>query len=133
MFDYIFRGQDRGWAVIVADPHSDSSPKTHLKKLWENVMAALPFTQLLIVAHSAGAYLSMELPESNPEILERIAALVLTDGAFAPPTGEAAKILQVSRNFVASDEPAGTLLGAPPDVCCVFASAGHKDHPSTTH
>jgi hypothetical protein len=53
MFDYVFRAKSAGWAVLVADVHGEPS-STHMQKLWEQVIAPMPSTQLMVVAHSAG-------------------------------------------------------------------------------
>jgi len=132
MFDYIFRAKAAGWAVLVADVHGEPS-STHMRKLWEQVIAPMPSTQLLVVAHSAGAHFSMELFQSTPEARSRLTALALTDGAFGPPSGASGvELISKTRNFVASNAPAGTPEQSMPGWPEAF-SAGHTNHPATTH
>ena len=53
MFDYIARGRAHGWAVVVADPHTDAAPHLHLTRLMQGPLASKQ--RLLVVAHSYGA------------------------------------------------------------------------------
>merc|ERR1712086_679577 len=114
------------------DVHGEPS-STHMRKLWEQVIAPMPSTQLLVVAHSAGAHFSMELFQSTPEARSRLTALALTDGAFGPPSGASGEeLISKTRNFVASNAPAGTPEQSMPGWPEAF-SAGHTNHPATTH
>ena len=86
MFEYIFRAQDRGWSVVVTDPHPDTSPHHHMQQLWSKLLRDSQMTRLLIVGHSYGGPVSMGLLKAEPGACERMGALVLTDGApHAPP------------------------------------------------
>merc|ERR1711874_578730 len=132
MFDYVFRAQKLGWAVVVADPHGDCDWGEHLPTLWSELLQPLPFSQLLVVGHSAGASMSMDLLQRCPDAQQKLAALALTDGAFAPPQGAGAAAIKArTRNFKAAETPAGTPMASTGGICNV--SAGHPQHPATTH
>ena len=85
MFEYIFRAQDRGWSVVVSDPHLAASPHQHLQQLWCRLLRDSQMTRLLIVGHSYGGPVSMGLLKAEPDACERMGALVLTDGAPHAP------------------------------------------------
>lgn len=53
MFDYIARARAKGWAVVVADPHTDATPHLHVIRLMEGPLKSKQ--RLLVVAHSYGA------------------------------------------------------------------------------
>jgi len=130
MFDYILRAKAAGWAVLVADVHGEPS-STHMLKLWEQVIEPAAATQLLVVAHSAGAHYSIELFQNVPAAGSRLTAMALTDGAFGPLQSQ--ELIGKTRNFVASNTAAGTpVTDTPPGYPEAF-SAGHTDHPATTH
>jgi hypothetical protein len=85
MFDYIARGLGRGWAVVVADPHTDAAPHQHLIRLMEGPLAGKK--QLLVVAHSYGAPCTLGMVKSVPSALQRVDALAFTDGMAWTPAG----------------------------------------------
>ena len=82
MFDYISRGQSRGWAVVVADPHGDECPHRHLLRLVDLLPPSAP---LLIVAHSYGAAMALGMIKASPAAQSRLKAIALTDGQYFPP------------------------------------------------
>ena len=83
MFDCIRRAQERGWAVVVANP-ADGKPAErhlHLTSLWRSLLAPLAAQQpLLVIAHSYGAPAVVHLLKTEAEARASLAALVLTDG-----------------------------------------------------
>ena len=62
MYDYIFRAENLGWSVVVADPRTDlneadgiaASPHLHLQSVWQEVIEACPAPCVAVVAHSYG-------------------------------------------------------------------------------
>jgi hypothetical protein len=80
MFDYIARGESRGWTVVVADPHGEDCPHRHLVRLFSLLPAENP---LIIVAHSYGAPCSLGMLKAVPAAQKRLQAIALTDGAPA--------------------------------------------------
>ena len=81
MFEYIFRAQQRGWSVIVADPHgSDASPHAHVCKLWRSAIKPSKATKLLLVGHSYGGPVAMGFLKAEPAACDRLGAIVTTDG-----------------------------------------------------
>jgi len=185
MFDYIFRAQQLGWAVLVANPTvsdvagvpvpGSECPHAHLRTLWNAYVEPCAASKVLVVAHSYGASATAHLLKTEASARKRICAVALTDAwanppgsllqevvpeegaaapelaaaseafkalrrlaaivpaAFAAPSAEfAARLAEVSRNFVASQLPPGEPVAASRGgVPCV--SAGHEKHPSTTH
>lgn len=181
MFDYIFRAQRLGWAVLVANPNvgdvggvpvtGSECPHLHLQTLWKSYVEPSAASQVLVVAHSYGASATANLLKAEPSARKRVQAVAFTDAwanppgtllqevvpegvdeqqasgslaalrrtagiaptAFEAPSEEfAAKLAEVSRDFVASQLPAG----APVAACrggVPAVSAGHEKHPSTTH
>ena len=81
MHDYIANAVKRGWACVVADPHSDiRGPHAHLRSLWAQAIAPSPASKVLIVAHSYGAAFTFGLLKSEEGARRRVAAIALTDG-----------------------------------------------------
>jgi len=88
MFDYIFRAQERGWSVLIADPHgSEASQHEHLQRLWQQVIQPSSATRLLVVGHSYGGPVAMGLLKAAPSACERLGALATTDGMAWGLTG----------------------------------------------
>lgn len=82
MFEYIFRAQQRGWSVVVADSHAHadtSSPHAHLAELWQKVLSKCKAASLLIVGHSYGGPNAVGLLKAEPAAAQRLAAFVGTD------------------------------------------------------
>mmetsp|Transcript_21356 Transcript_21356/g.40190 ORF Transcript_21356/g.40190 Transcript_21356/m.40190 type:complete len:332 (+) Transcript_21356:39-1034(+) len=95
MFDYIFRAEALGWAVLVANPNindchgvpvtGSESPHQHLCTLWKSYISTAPASCVLVVAHSYGAPTMVNLLKVEPEARSRISALAFTDGMAFPP------------------------------------------------
>lgn len=95
MFDYIFRAESLGWAVMVANPNvnefngiavsGSESPHRHLQTLWNSYISSSLASCVLVVAHSYGAPSMVHLLKVEPTARERISALVFTDGTAFPP------------------------------------------------
>lgn len=93
MFETISRAKERGWAVVVADPHgcgANDSPHKHLLTLWKNI----PGAPLLVIGHSYGAAMAVgmlkaaEAEFGAQAVAQKMRALALTDGmVWAPATG----------------------------------------------
>lgn len=93
MFETIRLAQERGWAVVVADPHRcgpDSSPHTHLLKLY-HLAAGPSHGPVLIIGHSYGAAMAIgmlkaaEAELGAQAIARKVCALALTDGMVWTP------------------------------------------------
>ena len=95
MFDYIFRAEELGWAVLVANPNvndcngiplsGSETPHRHLQTLWTSYISPAQASCVLVVAHSYGAPNMVHLLKVEPEARERVSALVFTDGTAFPP------------------------------------------------
>ena len=85
MFDYISRARAKGWAVVVADPHTDAAPHLHLIRLMQGPLSSKK--HLLVVAHSYGAACTLGMVKSTPGALQQIDALAFTDGMAWTPNG----------------------------------------------
>eukprot|EP00913_Durusdinium_trenchii_P007125 g6701.t1 len=95
MFDYIFRAEALGWAVVVANPNineihgipitGSESPHQHLATLWKSYMESAQASNVLVVAHSYGAPLIVHLLKVFASARARISALAFTDAW--PPGG----------------------------------------------
>jgi pimeloyl-ACP methyl ester carboxylesterase len=93
MFEYIFRAQERGWSVCVADLHAHdgaSSPHAHLVEIWQKLLSKSKATSLLIVGHSYGGPNAVGMLKAEPDALGLLGALVGTDAmafGWQPATG----------------------------------------------
>eukprot|EP00435_Cladocopium_sp_Y103_P063933 s8_g25.t1 len=95
MFDYIFRAQTLGWAVVVANPNvndicgksitGSESPHRHLMTLWKSYLDTAKASKILVVAHSYGAPNLVNLLKVEASARERLAAVAFTDGGAFPP------------------------------------------------
>ena len=95
MFDYIFRAEKMGWAVMVANPNvndfqgtaitGSESPHQHVSTLWSTYLESCAASRILVVAHSYGGPVMVHLLKVFASARERIAALALTDGMAFPP------------------------------------------------
>ena len=95
MFDYIFRAQALGWAVLVANPNvnelqgipiaGSECPQQHLCSLWRTYVETANASCVLVVAHSYGGPNVVNLLKAEPKARERIQALAMTDGVAFPP------------------------------------------------
>jgi hypothetical protein len=64
MFDFIFRAEELGWNVLVADPNCNSvgdvpipgsqCPQLHLQTVWQQHIAPCHASRVMMVAHSYG-------------------------------------------------------------------------------
>lgn len=57
MYDYIFRAEQLGWSVVVADPRTDDddkSPHLHLQSIWQEHIGPASASCVAVVAHSYG-------------------------------------------------------------------------------
>ncbi|CAE8639814.1 unnamed protein product [Polarella glacialis] len=103
MFDYIFRAQKLGWAVVVANPNVNSvsgisipeseSPHRHLQTLWRTYIQPSSASRVLVVAHSYGAPTMVHLLKTEPSALERVQAIAFTDGMAFPPGSLLAEVV----------------------------------------
>jgi len=87
MFEYVFRAQDQGWSVLLADTNHATSPQKHMVELWERLLAPSKMTQLLMVGHSYGGPVATGLLKSEPAVCERLGAIACTDGMAWYATG----------------------------------------------
>lgn len=149
MFDYVFRAQECGWAVLVANPNvsevngvpvaGSECPHLHLQTLWEAYVGPSAAACVLVVAHSYGGPAVVNLLKSSSEACGRVRAIALTDGmAFKPgsmlhevvpaaePTQDgAAERLRARLRGYAELAPAA-FAPASPAVCARLAEVGRN-------
>ena len=101
---------------------------------WDHFLKALPFSDMAIVAHSAGGYATVRLLHTRAaEVLPRLRTIALTDSAHSPP--EHAALRHWFRTHVVDWVASGRPLDAEvrdPWAGCPCRSAGHPKHEYTS-
>ncbi|GAM22689.1 hypothetical protein SAMD00019534_058640 [Acytostelium subglobosum LB1] len=143
---YLERAELNGFATIVLNPNlnfvgnspveGSESPINHALYCYDNFVAKSPAQQVVIVAHSFGGVVTMNLLSKRKPLLERLKAVALTDSVHSPhqvrgDTEQLLKFLQDRcRNWIASNEPLDTDFGSNPS--CSIVSSGSNIHEYTS-
>ena len=125
-----FRGEVEGVYPI---PGSES-PDRHAIYVYDNFISKAEAKQIVIVAHSAGGFSTMQLLRHRPEIRKKITSIAFTDSVHSVSRSETQPVLSLLRatavNYVRSNKPLDTRLGRSEGCLCV--SAGHERHEFTS-
>jgi len=116
----------------------NSSPPEHVIHVWDQIVEKMctAAKDIVIVAHSAGGYCTMELLRNRyDQIKKRVRGIGFTDSVHSversdPPLVKQF-VMQNAINWVTSDKPLDTELRVSPVSGCLCVSAGHEKHENT--
>jgi len=109
----------------------------HTIYVWDKFASKSKAKDLLIIAHSAGGWCTMQLlKERQDEVLSRLRAIAFTDSVHSvmkrdPPLVKKF-ISQHAKNWVQSDKPLDTLCSRATPDSCEEVSSGHPKHENTS-
>ena len=121
MLPYIKYIQDQGWGVAVLNTnhntkHLDSketipgnaNPEEHADTVWEEVIKPCQAEKIVIISHSYGGVVTMDLASRHQEdFLKRVCGVFMTDSVHYRLTGHQeldTKLELISKNYVTSDK-----------------------------
>jgi len=117
--------------------NSESPPK-HTVYVWDNFISKAQAKDIVIVAHSAGGWATMELLRNRgDEVLKRLRCVGFTDSVHEveedDPENVQKFILENAINWVTSNKELDTYIKTPRRTSgCVCLSAGHTVHENTS-
>ncbi|XP_067944129.1 uncharacterized protein [Watersipora subatra] len=135
---YIREALDLGYGIIVLNTNDNrpdiegcKSPENHGLYVWENYVKESRAHRIAIKAHSAGGYVTTALYKKYPEDFKRRVFANAFTGVdpVGVPLEQYTK--KVTRNWVTSTQPLGTLVSTSGRCECV--SAGTEHHSETPH
>ncbi len=115
-----------------------SNPVMHTVSVWDQFVSRHARAKhIVIVAHSAGGYCTMNLlKERHTEVLPRLRGVAFTDSVHSvmPSDPEPVRsfICQNAINWVTSEQPLDTLIVHASSKGCSCLSAGHTKHENTS-
>ena len=121
MLPYIKHIQEQGWGVAVLNTNhnklsvdsketipDNADPEEHADTVWKEVIKPCQAEQIVIIAHSYGGVVTMDLAARHQEdFLKRVCGVFLTDSVHYRLTGHQEldnKLEMVSRNYVTSEK-----------------------------
>ena len=120
MLPYIKHIQAQGWGVAVLNTNhnelpdtketipDNASPEEHADTVWEEVIKPSQAEQIVIISHSYGGVVTMDLARRRKEdFLKRVCGVFMTDSVHYRLTGHQeldTKLEVISKNYVASDK-----------------------------
>jgi hypothetical protein len=113
------------------------SPPTHVITVWDQFVSKAQAKDIVIVAHSAGGYCTMQLLKArHPEVLKKLRGIAFTDSvhsvSLSDPAAMREFICNHATNWVTSDTPLDTLIQPASRYGCRCLSAGHTRHENTS-
>jgi len=149
MLPFIAHARKTGWGVVVMNTNMNTagkkdedipgseSPENHAHTVWENIVAKSEAKNIVIIAHSYGGVVTMELARSfKTDFLERVSGVFMTDSVHYKLSGDKEvikKLEKIGKNYVGSDLEVGTpvekMFGSK-DI--PRFSAGHEKHEWTS-
>lgn len=139
---YLDDAKALGWSTIVLNPNSVTSslpsPEKHTLHVWDNFVEKSPAKNVLIVAHSYGGVITVNLISNRPdEVFSRVRAIAYTDSVHSANKTLKKKgelfLQERACNWVKSKEPLDTLIKKLDSYQgCKLVSAGHNVHEYTS-
>ncbi|XP_008552885.1 FAM172 family protein homolog CG10038 [Microplitis demolitor] len=143
---YIKKAKELGYGIIVlntndnrrlingvnVDIKGSEDPHEHMETVWSDYIKSSEAKDIAIVAHSYGGVCTVEFAHRHPEEFKKLVfAVGFTDSVHRLPRNGCEHVVQVSKNWVSSEQPLDTPVDcASDDVPCV--SAGHPVHEMTS-
>eukprot|EP00092_Neocalanus_flemingeri_P087826 GFUD01110896.1.p1 GENE.GFUD01110896.1~~GFUD01110896.1.p1 ORF type:complete len:372 (-),score=143.23 GFUD01110896.1:60-1175(-) len=150
MLPFIEHAREKGWGVVVMNtnmntdtetgmdiPGSDT-PEEHADTVWQSVVAKSEAKNIVIIAHSFGGVVAMNLARSfKSDFLSKVSGVFLTDSVHYKLSGDKKvdrKLEKIGKNYVGSDlelgVPVKNLFGGTGGI--PRFSAGHEQHEWTS-
>jgi pimeloyl-ACP methyl ester carboxylesterase len=149
MLPFIAHARETGWGVVVMNTNMNTagktdedipgseSPEDHANTVWENIVAKSDAKNIVIIAHSYGGVVAMELARSfKADFLDRVSGVFMTDSVHYKLSGDKEvdkKLEKIGKNYVGSDLEVGTpvekMVGS---KNIPRFSAGHEKHEWTS-
>eukprot|EP00026_Physarum_polycephalum_P010134 Phypoly_transcript_10285.p1 GENE.Phypoly_transcript_10285~~Phypoly_transcript_10285.p1 ORF type:complete len:331 (+),score=73.34 Phypoly_transcript_10285:209-1201(+) len=139
---YLEDAHAAGYATIVLNPNFTSetlsSPEKHTLYVWDNFIAKSPAKKIVIVAHSYGGVVTMNLLFNRAEqVYERVKGIAFTDSVHSVKSETKKKgsafLAARARNWVKSKKPLDTEIQELSSIQgCKLVSAGHDTHEYTS-
>ena len=149
MLPFITHAKETGWGVVVLNTNmktddktgkvieGSESPEGHANTVWEDVVAKSDAKNIVIIAHSYGGVVTMNLVRTFPtDFMERVSGVFMTDSVHFKLTQNEKvnkKLEEIGKNYVGTDLEVGTpvekMFGAN-DI--PRYSAGHEKHEWTS-
>ncbi len=116
---------------------SNQSPPEHCIYVWDTFVNQAKAKDVVIVAHSAGGWCTMELLKARQDVvLKRLRGVAFTDAVHSvmPSDPPAVKKFIVNKaiNWVTSNKPLDTLLYDKTSTSCTLLSCGHEKHENSS-
>merc|ERR1719219_852966 len=113
----------------------NASPEEHADTVWEEVIKPSQAEKIVIISHSYGGVVTMDLARRHQEdFLKRVCGVFMTDSGHYRLTGLPeldTKLELISKNYVTSDQEVGLALTSARRGVARF-SAGHDTHEWTS-
>jgi pimeloyl-ACP methyl ester carboxylesterase len=139
--EYVKKAHALGWGVVLLNFNivtgADAKPLkrlhsnySHFEYVWDELLAKLPFKRMVIIAHSYGGCVTVNLLNTRPAVAERLVGIAFTDSVhnttlFAKQSDTARLLNELAVNWVTSKKPRDRLVSAKKaGVRCL--SAGHN-------
>ena len=149
MLPFIAHAKETGWGVVVMNTNMNTDDKTgkdikgsetpeeHANTVWNDVVANSDAKNIVIIAHSYGGVVTMNLARTFPaDFMTRVRGVFMTDSVHFKLTKDKKvnkKLEEIGKNYVSSDQEVGTpvekMFGAK-DI--PRFSAGHEKHEWTS-
>ncbi|XP_055905448.1 FAM172 family protein homolog CG10038 [Eupeodes corollae] len=146
---YIKKARELGYDIVITNTNDNyrlsedgamkvipghNTPITHAATVWEKYVMASNPESVAIVAHSYGGSVTLALAKQFEQFFKhKVFAVALTDSAhFSGGQAAVRNLRPITRNFVSSDKPLGTVIKSPSDDL-PQVSAGHTKHEWTSY
>jgi len=150
MLPFISHAQETGWGVVVMntnlnvdeatgqDIEGSENPERHASTVWESVVSKSKAENIVIIAHSYGGVVTMNLASNfQDDFIKRVNGVFMTDSVHYQLSGHKdvdKKLVEIGKNYVATDLEVGTPVEnmfTPKNDIPRF-SAGHQKHEWTS-
>lgn len=140
---YIEKAKQLGYEVLITNTNDNhrivngkktvipgsGTPEQHINTVWNTIVIPAEPKSVAIVAHSYGGVVTVDLAKKNPDFFKsHVFGIGFTDSVHY-----FGKIIQdVTRNYIASSKPVGTLIKEHENEIHTYSS-GHIKHEYTSH
>ena len=150
MLPFIAHARQAGWGMVVMNTNMNTdtdtgrdipgseTPEEHANTVWQNVVAKSEAKNIVIIAHSYGGVVTMNLARTfKTDFLERVSGVFLTDSVHYKMAGDKEvdrKLERMGKNYVGSHlelaTPVKDMFGGEDGI--PRFSAGHEKHEWTS-
>jgi len=150
MLPFITHAKKTGWGVVVMntnlnvdedtgkDIEGSEDPERHASTVWESFVSKSKAENIVIIAHSYGGVVTMNLASNfQDDFIKRVTGVLMTDSVHYQLSGDKdvdKKLVEIGKNYVANDLEVGTpvenMFASRRDI--PRFSAGHPKHEWTS-